>query len=69
MAVGVTELVGVAVIVGVAVTVGVAVSVGVAVGVVVGVAVGDGLTRMVIARVKGAWTPSSISTRFSICVP
>lgn len=66
MGVGVTVGVGVAVDVAVGVIVGVAVGVVVGVivgvGVAVGVAVGQGLAMTVTLRVKGACTPSSITT-------
>ena len=55
-------VVGVSVVVAVGVGVVVGVSVGVAVGVSVGVAVGHGLAMIVTLRVKGACTPSSITT-------
>lgn len=60
--VGGVVAVGVAVGVVVGVSVVVAVGVGVVVGVSVGVAVGHGLAMMVMLRVKGACTPSSITT-------
>ena len=55
---------GVAVAVGVGVTVGVWATVGDA----LGVGVGHGLAMIVTDLSKGSWTPSSMSTRFSMMV-
>ena len=72
--VGVAVVVGVGVDVSVGVSVGVAVgvsvgmAVGVAVGVSVGVAVGLGLAMTVTLRMKGACTPSSITTSLTMGV-